>query len=104
MSKRLQVVLSDEAWQAVESLCSDANQNFELGHITYSDTINEMILCSKPEVKTLQLKHTNIRRSLIVLSGQKDIDLDTAIKTLMELRAKTSKRPGRYQLEQEVAG
>ena len=42
MSKRLQVVLTDEAWQAVEALCSDANHNFELGHITYSDTIKNL--------------------------------------------------------------
>lgn len=103
MSKRLQIVLSDDAWPIVESLCSEANNGFEAGHITYSDSINELILCSKPDVKQLQLKHTNIRRSLQLLSGQKDIDLDTAIKSLMELKAKTSRRPTRYQLEQEGA-
>ena len=101
MSKRLQIILTDDAWQIVESLCNEANTAFEAGHINYSDSINEQILCSRPDVKQLQLKHTNIRRSLQLLSGQKDIDLDTAIKSLMELKAKTGRKATRYQLEQE---
>ena len=101
MSRRLQVVLTDDAWQIVESLCNEANTAFEAGHINYSDSINELILCSKPDAKQLQIKHTNIRRSLQLLSGQKGIDLDTAIKSLMELKVKTNRKAPRYQLEQE---
>jgi hypothetical protein len=103
MSKRLQIILTGDAWQVVESLCAEANTGFEAGHINYSDAINELVLCSKPDPKLLQIKHTNIRRSLQLLSGQKDIDLDTAIKSLMELRAKSNRKGPRYQLEQEGA-
>ncbi len=103
MSKRLQIGLTDEAWQSVEALCQEANEGFEVGHITYSDMINEMILCAKPDIKLLQSKHTSVRRSLILLSGQKGLDLDAAIKALTELRAK-SKRVCRQQADQEVAG
>lgn len=100
MSKRLQIILDEEAWKVVESVCSEANENFELGHINYSDTINELIICSKPDVKQLQLKHMNIRKSLKLMATQESIDLDGAIKFLTELRSKTSKRQSRFQLEQ----
>ena len=91
--KRLQVILSDEAWSAVETLTNQANENFETGTINYSDAINEMILCSKVDTKVLQQKHTNIRRSLKVLASKSDIDLDSAIKALTELKARqTGKR------------
>jgi hypothetical protein len=93
MSRRLQVVLTDEAWRTVETLCTEANDNFELGHITYSDVINEMVLCSKPDVKQLQSKHTNVRKSLLLLSAQKGMDLDAAIRALTELRSKSKRGP-----------
>ena len=103
MNKRLQIGLSDEAWQMVESLCNEANEGFEVGNITYSDVINEMILCAKPDLKLLQSKHTSVRKSLLLLSSQKGLDLDAAIKALTELRAKT-RRVSRQQPETEVAG
>lgn len=102
MSKRLQIALSDEAWRNVEALSAEANQGFEVGHITYSDVINEMVLCAKPDVKLLQSKHTSVRKSLLMLSAQKGLDLDAAIKALTELRAKT-KRASRAQAESEVS-
>lgn len=102
MSKRLQVVIIDEAWLQVEALSTEANKGFELGHITYSDVINEMILCSKPDVKQLQSKHTSVRKSLLLLASQKGIDAETAIKALTELRMKTSRRSARSQMELEV--
>lgn len=99
MPKRLQVVLDDEAWRLVESTCTEANENFELGSINFSDTINELILCSKPDVKALQMKHMNIRKSLKLMASQDSIDLDSAIKFLTELRSKSGKRH-KFQLEQ----
>lgn len=99
MSKRLQVVLDDDAWKVVESICTEANANFELGSINYSDTINELILCSKPDVKALQVKHMNLRKSLKLMASQESIDLDGAIKFLTELRSKSAKRQ-KFQLEQ----
>ena len=49
MSKRIQIALTEEARQAVESLCKEANEGFEAGNITYSDVISEMIVCAKPD-------------------------------------------------------
>ncbi len=103
MSKRLQIGLTDDAWQLVESLCKEANDGFDVGNITYSDVINEMVLCAKPDIKPLQSKHTSVRKSLLLLSAQKGLDLDAAIKALTELKAKT-KRVSRQQTDQEVAG
>jgi hypothetical protein len=88
--KRIQVILNDEAWSAVEALTKEASENFETGSINYSDVINEMVLNSKVDVKALQLKHTDLRRSLKVLALKSDLDLDSAIKSLMELKARSS--------------
>ena len=86
--KRLQVILSEEAWAAVEALTNEAGEKFETGSINYSDSINEMIMCARVDVKALQLKHTDLRRSLKVLAGRDDLDLETVIKSLMELKAR----------------
>ena len=93
--KRLQVILTDEAWAAVESLAQEASDKFETGSINYSDAINEMILCARVDVKALQLKHTDLRRSLKVLALRDDLDLESAIKSLMELKARGAGRKGK---------
>ncbi len=93
--KRLQVILTDEAWAAVESLTQEAGDRFETGSINYSDAINEMILCARVDVKALQLKHTDLRRSLKVLASRDDLDLESAIKSLMELKARGASRKGK---------
>jgi|GEM_PF-1202337 len=90
--KRLQVLFSEEAWSSIESLTEEANRGFEDGSITYSDVVNEMILNSKFDIKTLQAKHTDIKRSLRRMASQGDVDLDSAIKALMELKNKVGKR------------
>lgn len=92
MKRKLQVLLSEENWAIVESTIKEANTDFSNGSINYSDVINEMISNAKLDIKTLQAKHTNIRKSLRTLASQSEIDLDLAIKTLMELKAKGSKR------------
>ena len=86
--KRLQVILNGDAWALVEALIKESNENFEVGTISFSDAINEMILCSKVDVKQLQTKHTDFRRSLKVLATRDDVDLESVIKSLMELKAK----------------
>ena len=88
--KRLQVILNDESWNAVEAVTNEASLNFEVGSINYSDVINEMILTAKVDIKALQLKHTDLRRSLKQLATKDDIDLESAIKSLMELKARSS--------------
>ena len=90
--KRLQVILSEDAWLAVEALTSEANAGFEVGTINYSDAINEMIITSKVDVKILQTKHTDIRRSLRAMASKENVDLDNVIKTLMELKSRSGVR------------
>ena len=104
MSKRLQIALGDDAWAVVEALTNEANQSFDSGHITFSDAINELIICSKPDVKELQLKHTSLRRSLVALAQMKDLEPETVIKRMNELRSRMSRRSTRSVIEQEVAG
>lgn len=92
MNKRLQIALTDEAWTAVEALTASTNDNFKNGRVTYSDTINEMILCSKVDIQNFQSKHLNIRKSLRLLATQEEIDVDALIKTLSEYKSKTTKK------------
>lgn len=92
MKKRLQIIMNDESWAAVESVTSQANENFKAGSISYSDVVNEMIICSEVDIKTLQLKHTDLRRSLRVLASMDDVDIDSVIRTLNEMKGKTGKR------------
>lgn len=99
MLKRLQVVFSNEAWTEIESIANEANKNFEVGSITYSDVINEMALNSKIDIKALQVKHTDVRRSLRVMASKTDVDLDSVIKTLLELKSKSTKRKQNQQDE-----
>ena len=91
MTKRLQIALSDEALIAVESLIKEANDNFELGHINYSDIINEMVINSKVDIKVLQDKHTDIKRSLKSYAKQEYPDIDALIKTLTEIKKQKQK-------------
>lgn len=91
MSKRLQISLTEDAWKMVEQMTNEAAINFEVGSINYSDVINEMVLTSKVDIKALQTKHTNLRRSLRIMATQKDIDIDAVIKTLNDLKGKCKK-------------
>lgn len=101
MAKRLQIYLPDECWQVVEGQLKEANENFVTGSISYSDLVCEMILTSRVDIKSLQLKRTDLRKSLKVLAAQPDIDLDTVIKHLSEMKPKMNKKSGRGFGEQE---
>lgn len=90
--RRIQIFLSDEVWQSVLSITKDANEGFESGKITPADVLNEMIVTSKVDVKALQLKHTDLKKSLTLLAKRSDLDIESAIKALLELKAKTGKR------------
>jgi len=93
MNKRLQVIFSDEAWKSIESLTEEVNTGFDSGSINYSDVINEMVLTSKVDAKLLQLKHTDLKRSLKSLANKENIDIDAVIKHLMEIKNKSQKLP-----------
>lgn len=87
----------------IESQLVDINKDFQAGSITRSDIVNEMILTSKVEVKALQLKRTDFRKALRVMATQPDIDIDTIIKNLSELKNKTSKKQHKATLSHEDA-
>ena len=88
MKKRLQIVLNEEAWSSIETLTNEANAGFDNGSINYSDAINEMVLTSKVDIKALQLKHTDWRRSLKSFASNENADIDSVIKCLAELKSK----------------
>lgn len=92
MKRKLQVILSEESWIMLETLSKEANEGFKSGSINMSDIINEVLQTAKLDIRLLQAKHTNIRRSLRQMASQKDIDIDLAIKNLMELKAIGQKR------------
>jgi len=97
MRRKLQVVLTDETWALVENSSKEVNQDFKSGFVTMSDVVNEMILNAKIDIRGLQMKHTNIKKSLRELSMKKDIDLDLAIKSLMELKNSLPKKSPKQQ-------
>lgn len=97
--KKLQVVFSVDAWAVVENIYTKATEGFETGSISYSDVMNEMVLTSNVDIKTLQSKHIDIRRSLRAFASQKEIDLDSLIRSLSELKGKSNKRKSQNQVE-----
>lgn len=103
MKKKLQVILTDESWDALETITKEANDGFLNGSITYSDIANELILTAKLDIRGLQAKHTNIRKSLRMMAAQKEIDIDSAIRALMDLKAKGGKKVSKNQLSMEGA-
>ncbi len=101
MKKKIQIVLSDESWSALESLTIEANEAFVNGTINYSDVVNELIATGKIDIRSLQAKHTNIRKSLRLMASQKEIDIESAIKALMDLKSKGVKKTTRSQMQME---
>jgi hypothetical protein len=91
--KRMQVILTEEAWAMVEAVTKEANDGFDTGTINSSDAINEMILTSKVDIKALQSKHTNIRRYLRLMAAKENMDIDEALRILADLKTKNGKKP-----------
>lgn len=90
--KRMQIVFTEESWAIVENTLTQATDNFDAGSISTSDVVNELVLHSRIDIKTLQMKHIDLRRSLKSFAAQDDIDIDQVIKTLTELRGKNGKK------------
>jgi hypothetical protein len=97
MKRKLQVALTEEAWGILDHLTKEANEGFKNGYISCSDVVNEIVLSAKIDLRGLQAKHTNIRKSLRLMASQKEIDIDLAIKALMDLKAKGAKKPSKTQ-------
>lgn len=90
--KRMQIVFTDDAWSIVENAHKQATENFDSGSISTSDVVNELVLHSRIDIKALQTKHTDLRRSLKAYAAKEDIDIDQLIKSLTELKNKNGKR------------
>ncbi len=103
MKRKLQVILTDDSWTTLDAIVKEANLDFQSGSINMSDVVNEILLTAKIDIRALQIKHTNVRRSLRNLASKKDIDIDLAIKSLMELKAASQKRPAKTQLAMKGA-
>jgi hypothetical protein len=101
VKRKLQVALTDESWVLLEGFTKEANEGFKSGCITYSDLVNEIIASAKVDIRSLQAKHTNIRKSLRLMASQSEIDVDSAIRALMELKAKGTKRSSKTQTSAE---
>lgn len=101
MKKKIQVNLTDETHGLLENMLTEANSDFENGSINISDVVNEIIRAAKLDIKTLQSRHTNIRKSLRLLASQKEMDIESAIKALMELKSKSGKKALRNQMNME---
>lgn len=95
MKRKIQIILGDEAWTNLESITKEANENFVNGNIAFSDVVNEVLLGARLDIRSLQAKHTNIRKSLRLMAAQKEIDIDAAIRALTELKLKSAKRSGK---------
>lgn len=104
MKRKIQVVLSEDAWELLESTTKESNSGFKNGSITYSDVVSEFLVSGKIDIRLLQAKHTNLRKSLRLMASQKEIDIDAAIKSLQELKAKTVKKSPKpaIQIEAEI--
>jgi hypothetical protein len=92
MKRKIQFLLTDESWDILERLKREANEGFEVGSISYSDLLNEIVLTTKVDFKALQLKHTDIRKSLRSMAAKDTVDIDAIIKSLNELKAKSKSR------------
>lgn len=101
MSKRLQVLVSQEAWEAVDALCNEANLGFEAGNITVSDAVNEMILSARVDVRALQSKRTDLRKALRAMANKEELDLESVIRSLSDLRGKAGKKRGQTPMDEE---
>lgn len=101
MKRKLQVAFTDETWNTLEALTKEANEGFKHGCITYSDIVNEIVSSAKIDFRTLQAKHTNIRKSLRLMASQPEIDIDSAIRALNELKARAQKKGAKASLQLE---
>lgn len=92
MNKALQIVLTDETRAMVESIINQASSDFKNGRIRVSDVINEMILTSRVDVKVLQNKNINLKKSLRLLAARDDLDSEVIEQFLEDLKLRPTKK------------
>lgn len=92
MNKRIQVILPQQALDVLDSLHKEATAGFNVGTISLSDVVTEIILTSEIDVEDLRIKRTNVQRYLKNMAKDKNVDLDLALKTLQDLKNQIAKK------------
>ncbi len=88
MNKKLQVNLSDKAFQSLQDIVERANDGFEYGKIKYSDVINEIIVNTKVNIEDLRSRNTNIKIALRIMLKQKNMDIKAVSEKIETLKNK----------------
>ncbi len=92
MSKRLQVILSDSAFEQVDKTYKSAIEGHPTVKLNYSDVIELMILNSKVHVADIRLKHTDLRKTLMDLAKRKNLSVEEIISSMSELKGVLGKK------------
>lgn len=90
--KRIQLLLPQNAIDQLEKIRKEVNTGFDVGSIGLSDVATEIIMSAEIDVKEIRIKHINVKRYLKHLAKDDNIDIDTALKTLQELRSQLAKK------------
>ena len=92
MSKRLQIILSKTAYEYLEKNHNQATEGFHQVKLSFSDVIEAMVLNSKLNLTDLRLKHTDLRRTLLVLAKRKDVSVEDIVNQMVELKSVLGKK------------
>jgi hypothetical protein len=101
MKKKVTVLLSEEAFEKAEHFTKLASENFDTGKIIISDIVNEMILTAEIDIRSVQNKCVNIKKSILKFAKQENPDLDQLIKSLQELKGKSPKKTTKGREQEE---
>ncbi len=102
MSKRLQVILSDSAFEQVEKTYKASVEGHPTVKLNYSDVVEMMILNSKVHVADIRLKHTDLRKTLMDLAKRKDLSVEEIISSMAELKGVLGKKESKKLLKAEA--
>ena len=103
MSKRMQVILSHEAYEKVFRIHKHATEGHPTVKLNLSDVVEEFVLSGKVSVSSLRAKHTDLRRTLMDLAKKKDVSVEDIVSSLAEIKGGLTKRETKKLAKAEVA-
>ena len=101
MSKRLQIYISDSAYELVQKTLKQATDGHSNIKINISDVIESMIETSKVNIQGLRTKHTDIRKILKELVKRKNLTAEDIINNVSELTNTSLKKEIKIKQKQE---